>query len=115
MPMHLQNGASLFGPAHASFDAARGWIANVRDGVVSTFVPIHGKVAGYHVEKTAINVPVQAFNPPIKPESEVQIIKLNESGNIAIMPDTDSPGSSYYYPHINVDVGYEAAEEQPAS
>jgi len=108
MPKHTQTGASLFGPAHPNFDAAKGWITNVQAGVITEFAPIHGKVAGYHVEPNDNNVPVQGFDPPIKPESEVRIIKLNESGNIAIMPDADNPGSSYFFPHINADVEYEA-------
>lgn len=113
--MKQQKNASLFAPACRTFEAAQGWIATVQSGEVTSFVPIHGKVAGYHVEADDQNVPLQKLTPPVKPETEVRILKVNHIGNISIVPDKDDSTVAHYYPHINVDVAYEAVEEQPAS
>jgi hypothetical protein len=107
--------ASLFGPAFPTFDAAKNWIAAVQSGEITAFSPIHGKVAGYHVEMDDRNVPVQKFDPPIKPETDVRIVKLNHSGNISIVPDKDDANIACFFPHINADVEYEAAEAPPVA
>ena len=109
--MQTQKNASLFGPGHPSFQAALEWIARINSGEITSFAPIHGKIAGYHVEPSDAATPVQKFDPPIKPETEVRVTAVNEASNISIVPDTDNPGVSYFYPHVNVDVEYEAAEQ----
>lgn len=104
--MQTQTRASLFGPAHAQFDGAKDWSDRIRSGEITAFVPIIGRVAKYHVEPDDQEIPVQKFDPPIREGSEVRVMRVNKVGNISLA--SDGEGNPIFFPHVNVDVEYEA-------
>lgn len=96
--------ASLFGPGQKSFDEAQDWARQLAMGEIKSFVPVLGKVAGYHVEQNSSQIPVQKFDPPLKEGQEVTVMFINKFGNISLM--RDESGVMWYYPHVNANVEY---------
>jgi hypothetical protein len=102
--MKRQLYASLFGPGQASFEEAQEWIRQLNDGEIKWFVPVHGKIAGYHAEPCNTQVPIQRFDPPLGDGQEVKVLFINKSGNISLMRDDE--GVLRFFPHINANIEY---------
>lgn len=105
--------ASLFREGFDTIDEAIAWVKSIEDGTTTEFVPVHGRIAGYHVIQGERAVPIQAFDPPIKEGSAVIIVDVNSvhyyAGN-GVSIATNDDGKKLFYPHVNVDIEYEPAE-----
>lgn len=103
--MHKMYFASLFGPGQASFEEAQDWARRLALGEIKSFVPVLGKVAGYHVEHSNSQIPVQRFDPPLPPDQEVRVLFVNKFGNVSLMRGEE--GVLRFYPHVNANVEYD--------
>lgn len=97
--------ASLFGPPQATFDEAQKWAEDLALGNIKSFVPVLGKIAGYHVEQNNSQIPVQKFDPPLREGQEVTVLSVNKFGNVSLMRDEE--GVLRFYPHVNANVEYD--------
>lgn len=103
--MHKLYFASLFGPGQTSFEEAQDWARRLALGEIKSFVPVHGKVAGYHVEHSNSQIPVQMFDPPLREGQEVTVLFVNKFGNVSLMRGEE--GVLRFYPHVNANVEYD--------
>ncbi len=106
MKTYVQNYASLFGPVQESFDGAKDWIAKVKSGEITSFIPAHGRDAGYHVEPSEEAVPVQNFDPPFELGDEVRLVSINRIGDISMIRDLKGR-LLLFFPHLNAKIEYD--------
>lgn len=119
--------ARLFvGPGCASFEEAKATLRKLKEegeeGKKPTFTPIHGRIAGYHIEPIpGVQTPVLSLNPPLAENGVVTILDLHRATDISIALIPKSPGElngdetgedlfhKKFFPEISAFVEYESA------
>ncbi len=106
--MPIQTNAALFAPPLTSVPAAERWLDEIQAGHITSFRPIHGKVAGFHVVVNMAAVPLQKIPLLYQRDQEtpmVRVTKVNHVHGCTIQQQTE--GSVLCYPHLNLDIEWD--------
>lgn len=105
-------GADLFDGPFDSMELATAAVDQFESGRRTEFVPVHGRVAGYHIYPREKHVPIQGFPDDYEEGMPVTVTFLKRVGDISLMRDED--GNMKFYPRVRCNVEY-GPELEPAA
>jgi hypothetical protein len=113
MARKFVEGADLFVGPYDSFDAAQAAIEEFKSGEKTEFMPVHGKIAGYHIDPREKHVPIQEFPDGFGEGMPVTVTFLKRVGDISITRPGGLGGVPRFFPRIRATVEY-GPELEPA-